>query len=185
LKTKRKNIEVFSLDTLKHFDECLKYHKAIETFYKIKIKRYKPSAQAARDLEGRLGEFGMRFSLENRRECCSIRKVEPLGRALRGKAGWITGLRSAQSATRRDLAAVEYDEKYKLFKISPIAAWSEEQVFEYIAAENLPLNPLYNRGFRSVGCEPCTRPVQAGEDVRAGRWWWENPDHKECGLHVK
>jgi phosphoadenosine phosphosulfate reductase len=185
LKAGAKDIEIFALDTLKHFRECLEYHKAVESFYGVKIKRYKPNRSSLDGLEQKLGEFGMRESLENRRECCHIRKVEPLGRALRGKAAWITGLRAAQSATRSAIQIVEFDEKYALFKINPIASWSEREVFDYIARNNLPINSLYNRGFRSVGCAPCTRAVQEGEDIRAGRWWWENPEHKECGLHIK
>jgi phosphoadenosine phosphosulfate reductase len=185
LKTGAKNIEIFTLDTLKHFRECLAYLREVESFYGVKIKRYKPNRSAANDLEKKLGEFGMRESLENRRECCRIRKVEPLNRALRGKAAWITGLRAAQSATRSAIQIVEFDEKYKLLKINPIALWSEREVFDYIDRFNLPINPLYNRGFKSVGCAPCTRAVKEGEDIRAGRWWWENPEHKECGLHIK
>ena len=185
LKTRDKRIEVFTLDTLKHFDECLAYHKRVESFYQIGVKRYRPNPRAASELEKRLGEFGVRESLENRRECCSIRKVAPLGRALRGKAAWITGLRAAQSQTRSALSEIEYDEKYDLIKINPIARWSDREVFEYIERNNLPINPLYNRGFKSIGCAPCTRAVKDGEDIRAGRWWWENPEHKECGLHIR
>jgi phosphoadenosine phosphosulfate reductase len=185
IKANAKDIEIFTLDTLKHFKESLAYHDAIESFYTIKIKRYKPYKVAAEELEKRLGEFGMRESLENRRECCRVRKVDPLGKALHGKAAWITGLRAAQSQTRSALAQVEYDDKYDLIKINPIALWSERDVFDYIDRNNLPINPLYNRGFKSIGCAPCTRAVKEGEEIRAGRWWWENPEHKECGLHKK
>jgi phosphoadenosine phosphosulfate reductase len=127
----------------------------------------------------------MRESLDNRHLCCHVRKVEPLHRALKGKSAWITGLRAAQSVTRSELQVVEYDEKLNLFKINPIAFWSDEELFGYIKKHNLPLNPLYKQGFKSIGCKPCTRAVSEGEDVRAGRWWWENPEHKECGLHIR
>lgn len=179
------SFEVFTLDTGKLFQECEELHKEVEEFFSLKIKRYAPNRADVKNLEKKLGVWGMRESLENRRLCCDIRKVEPLHRALRGKAAWITGLRAAQSVTRSELKIVEFDEKFNLFKINPIAAWSDDEVFSYIKKYNLPSNKLYNRGFKSIGCEPCTRAVSDGEDARAGRWWWENPEHKECGLHIK
>jgi phosphoadenosine phosphosulfate reductase len=184
LKTGRK-VEIFALDTLKHFKESLEYGAAIEAFYGVKIRRYKPDKRATDELEKRLGEFGVRESLANRRECCSVRKVAQLGEALRGKSAWITGLRAAQSQTRSALTLIEFDEQYDLLKINPIARWSERDVFDYVERHNLPLNSLYNRGFKSIGCAICTRAVAPEEDARAGRWWWENPEHKECGLHIK
>jgi phosphoadenosine phosphosulfate reductase len=180
-----KSLEVFTLDTGKLFDECEKLHKETEEFFKIPIKRYLPKVDDVKDLENRLGDWGMRESLQNRHLCCHIRKVEPLSRALEGKSAWVTGLRAAQSVTRSELKIVEYDEKFNLFKINPIAFWSDEELFGYIKEYNLPLNPLYLKGFKSIGCKPCTRAVKEGEDIRAGRWWWENPEHKECGLHIK
>ena len=185
LETKRQDIEVFALDTLKHFDACRAYHKEVEKFYGIKIKTYKPDQSAVKQLELKLGEFGMRGSLENRHLCCEIRKVKPLETALKNRSAWVTGLRAAQSVTRANLQMVEYDAKYRLFKIAPIAQWSEKEVFDYISTRHLPLNELYFQGFKSIGCEPCTRAVKEGEDTRSGRWWWENPEHKECGLHIK
>ncbi|MDR0761524.1 MAG: phosphoadenylyl-sulfate reductase [Campylobacteraceae bacterium] len=182
---KIKSLEVFTLDTGKLFDECKKLHKETEEFFNIPIKKYLPKIDNVKDLERKLGDWGMRESLQNRHLCCHIRKVEPLSRALKGKSAWITGLRSAQSVTRSELKIVEYDEKFNLFKINPIASWSDEKLFDYIKEYNLPLNPLYLQGFKSIGCKPCTRAVKDGEDIRAGRWWWENPEHKECGLHIK
>ena len=114
-----------------------------------------------------------------------MRKLEPLGRALAGKSAWITGLRAAQSPTRRDLQVLEYDKAHGLIKINPLVDWSDEELASYAARHQLPLHPLYEQGFTSIGCAPCTRAIKPGEDIRAGRWWWENPEHKECGLHLK
>jgi phosphoadenosine phosphosulfate reductase len=130
------------------------------------------------------GMFSFRESLDNRHECCHIRKVEPLSRALKGLNGWITGMRQEQSVTRTELRAIGRDEMNGgILKINPLINWSEEQVLSYSRENNLPVNRLLTRGYRSIGCAPCTRAVQPGEDARAGRWWWENPEHKECGLH--
>ncbi|MDR1460802.1 MAG: phosphoadenylyl-sulfate reductase [Campylobacteraceae bacterium] len=180
-----KSLEVFTLDTGKLFKECEELHQKIEEFFKIPIKRYSPEKSDVKELENRLGTWGMRDSLENRRSCCHVRKVEPLKKALKNKSAWVTGLRAAQSITRSELKIVEYDEKLDVFKINPLIFWSEDDVFGYIKKYDLPLNPLYAKGFKSIGCEPCTRAVKKSEDARAGRWWWENPEHKECGLHVK
>ena len=157
----------------------------MEKFFGITIKRYGPEAGAAADLEEKLGPWGIRESLENRQLCCRVRKLEPLGRALAGKSAWITGLRAAQSPTRRDLQVLEYDKAHGLIKINPLVDWSDEELASYAARHQLPLHPLYEQGFTSIGCAPCTRAIKPGEDIRAGRWWWENPEHKECGLHLK
>ncbi|GHV73917.1 hypothetical protein AGMMS49940_12190 [Spirochaetia bacterium] len=178
--------EVFTLDTLKLFPETLAYHDELEKFFHITIKKYTPDAAEVTDLETRLeDEWGMRASLENRHLCCQVRKVNPLGKILAGKSAWVTGLRAGQSVTRTDLKVLEWDEKFGLIKINPLADWSGEDLSAYIAKHGLPLNPLYAQGFKSIGCAPCTRPVNEGEDIRAGRWWWENPEHKECGLHLR
>jgi phosphoadenosine phosphosulfate reductase len=179
------SLEVFTLDTGKLFPETLSYHEKVEEFFKISIKKYVPIQEETAKLERKLGEWGMRDSLENRHLCCQVRKVEPLGRVLKGKSAWITGLRACQSVTRTNLQVLEFDEKNGLFKINPLAAWTDEDLAAYIEEYNLPINPLYSQGFKSIGCAPCTRPVASGEDIRAGRWWWENPEHKECGLHLK
>jgi phosphoadenosine phosphosulfate reductase len=178
-------LEVFTLDTGKLFPETLAYHEEAEKFFGLRIKKYSPEAGEAEELERALGEWGMRESLENRRRCCAVRKVAPLQRALKGKSAWITGLRAAQSVTRAGLGILEYDGKNGLIKINPLADWTDEDVSAYIKEHHLPLNPLYAKGFKSIGCRPCTRAVEDGEDIRAGRWWWENPEHRECGLHVK
>jgi phosphoadenosine phosphosulfate reductase len=178
--------EVFTLDTLKLFPETLAYHDELEKFFHITIKKYTPDAAEIKELEIKLeDEWGMRASLENRHLCCQVRKVNPLGKILAGKSAWVTGLRAGQSVTRTDLKVLEYDEKFGLIKINPLADWTGEDLAAYIAKNGLPLNPLYSQGFKSIGCAPCTRAVNEGEDTRAGRWWWENPEHKECGLHLR
>jgi phosphoadenosine phosphosulfate reductase len=182
---KRDSLQVFTLDTKKLFPETYSYHKEIENFFNLHIKIYEPAGEAVQKLETELGEWGMRESLEKRHHCCHVRKVEPLQKALAGKSAWITGLRSAQSVTRSALQILEYDEKNGLIKINPLADWSDEDLSAYIQKNKLPLNPLYEKGFKSIGCASCTRAVKENEDIRAGRWWWENPEHKECGLHLK
>jgi phosphoadenosine phosphosulfate reductase len=124
-------------------------------------------------------------SVAQRKDCCHMRKVEPLRRALTGKKSWVTGLRRAQAVTRKDLPVSEFDADYGLEKFNPLADWSEDDVWNYIRANDVPYNALHDKGYPSIGCAPCTRAIQPGEDVRAGRWWWENADSKECGLHVK
>jgi phosphoadenosine phosphosulfate reductase len=179
------SLEVFTLDTGKLFPETLAYHAEAERFFGISIKKYAPGRGAAEELEKKLGEWGMRESLENRHLCCGLRKLEPLRRALEGKSAWITGLRAAQSVTRAGLRVLEYDEQNGLIKINPLAAWTDADLAAYIERHALPVHPLYGKGFKSIGCAPCTRAVGEGEDIRAGRWWWENPEHRECGLHLK
>jgi phosphoadenosine phosphosulfate reductase len=179
------DLEVFTLDTNRLFPEIAGYHKTLENFFGLTITKYYPDPEEEKELEARLGEWGMRESLENRHFCCQVRKVNPLGKMLAGKNAWVTGLRASQAVTRSDLKILEYDEKFGLIKINPLFDWSEGDVAEYQKEFGLPENPLYARGFKSIGCAPCTRPVSEGEDIRAGRWWWENPEHKECGLHLK
>ncbi|MDR2637755.1 MAG: phosphoadenylyl-sulfate reductase [Zoogloeaceae bacterium] len=181
----RRPVEVFTLDTQKLFPQTEAYHAAVERFFALSIHRVLPAPEEIGPLEADLGPWGMRHSLENRHRCCDTRKVAPLKRALAGKSAWITGLRAAQSVTRTALQRLEYDETHRLIKINPIASWSEQEVFDYVACHGLPLHPLYGEGFRSIGCAPCTRAVGPDEDLRAGRWWWENPEHKECGLHLR
>jgi phosphoadenosine phosphosulfate reductase len=178
------SLEIFTLDTGKFFPETQTYHETMERFFRITIKRYYPEKSAVEELEQKLGgEWGMRESLEKRRLCCRVRKVEPLSHALAGKSAWVTGLRIAQSETRADLAPLEYDEAHGLIKINPLFDWTNDDLAQYIAEHQIPMHPLYERNFKSIGCAPCTRAVKPGEDIRAGRWWWENPEHKECGLH--
>jgi phosphoadenosine phosphosulfate reductase len=177
--------EVFTLDTGKSFEATKAFHPIAETYFEISIKRYFPDHEEVIELEDDLGEWGMRNSLDDRQRCCRVRKVHPLRRALAGKTAWITGLRAEQSITRTGLPEIEYDETFQLIKFNPLINWHERQVFDYIETYQLPLHPLYQKGFKSIGCSPCTRAVQSGEDIRSGRWWWENPEHKECGLHVR
>ncbi|MDR1932859.1 MAG: phosphoadenylyl-sulfate reductase [Spirochaetales bacterium] len=179
------NLEVFTLDTHKLFPETEEYHRELERFFNIPIHAYYPDPDEEKELEARLGEWGMRESPEKRRLCCDIRKVRPLRRILAGKNAWVTGLRAAQSVTRSELKTLEWDEKFGLVKINPLADWSDADLWAYIQKYGIPLSPLYGKGFRSIGCAPCTRAVKEGEDIRAGRWWWENPEHKECGLHIR
>lgn len=177
-------VTVFALDTGRLNEETYEVAEALSDRYGLAIDWYFPERQAVEQLEREKGLFSFRESLENRHECCRIRKVEPLHRALSGKGGWITGLRRAQSVTRDGLAAIERDERNGgLLKINPLLNWSDEQVWEYAEKHRLPVNRLHRQGYPSIGCAPCTRPVREGEHPRAGRWWWENPEHKECGLH--
>lgn len=140
----------------------------------------------AADVEAYVKEKGVNGfyeSVENRKQCCFIRKVKPLNRALQGAKVWITGLRSEQSDNRKEMKMIEWDEDRKLYKFNPLIHWSYEQMIDYIKEKNIPYNPLHDKGFISIGCAPCTRAIERGEDPRAGRWWWE-VSHKECGLHV-
>ncbi len=177
-------ISVFALDTGRLNEETYEVADAITERYRLAIDWYFPRHEDVERLERKKGLFSFRESLENRHECCHIRKVEPLGRALKGLSGWITGLRREQSVTRTELKAIEVDEvNGGILKINPLLEWSEAQVWEYAEARRIPTNRLHKQGYPSIGCAPCTRPVAPGEHPRAGRWWWENPEHKECGLH--
>ncbi len=177
-------IGVFALDTGRLNEETYEVAEALVERYHILIDWYFPKHENVEMLEREKGLFSFRESLENRHECCRIRKVEPLGRALEGLAGWITGLRREQSVTRAALAAIEEDKANGgILKINPLLEWSEEQVWEYAKQHGVPVSRLYGLGYRSIGCAPCTRAVAPGEHARAGRWWWEDPAHKECGLH--
>jgi phosphoadenosine phosphosulfate reductase len=177
-------IAVFALDTGRLNEETYEVADAIVERYGIRIDWYFPLNGAVEKLERDKGLFSFRETLENRHECCGIRKVEPLGRALAGLAGWVTGLRREQSVTRTDLAPIEIDTANGgILKLNPLLEWNEQQVWEYAKQHNVPVSRLYGQGYRSIGCAPCTRAVAPGEHARAGRWWWENPEHKECGLH--
>ena len=177
-------VGVFALDTGRLNEETYEVADAIVERYRIAIDWYFPKHEAVEKLLKEKGPSSFRESLENRHECCRIRKVEPLQRALAGLGGWVTGLRRQQGVTRTDLAALEVDEAHGgIVKINPLIDWSEEQVWSYARSQRLPVNRLHAQGYPSIGCAPCTRAVKNGEDTRAGRWWWENPEHKECGLH--
>jgi phosphoadenosine phosphosulfate reductase len=175
---------IFALDTGRLNEETYEVADAISERYKTTIDWYFPLHEAVEQLEREKGLFSFRESLANRHECCHIRKVEPLGRALKDLQGWVTGMRREHGVTRGDLGAIELDQlNGGILKINPLLSWSEEQVLAYCQERRLPQNRLVSQGYRSIGCAPCTRAVQPGEDARSGRWWWEHPDHKECGLH--
>jgi len=180
------SLGIFALDTGRLNEETYEVSEALVERYRLKIEWYFPRHEDVEKLEREKGLFSFRESLENRHECCHIRKVEPLSRALKGLAGWVTGMRRQQSVTRSDLKAIERDEPNgDILKINPLLEWSESQVIEYATEHNLPTNRLYSQGYRSIGSAPCTRAIGPWDQVREGRWWWENPEHKECGLHRK
>lgn len=176
---------IFTLDTGRLNEETYDVMERIRRKYKISIESYFPDAAKVESLERAKGFYSFRDSIENRKECCGIRKVEPLNRALKGVDGWITGLRREQAVTRTDVKKIEKDETHGgILKFNPLADWTEKQVWDYIKTNQVPYNALHDAGYPSIGCAPCTRAIKPGEDVRAGRWWWENPEHKECGLHL-
>jgi len=178
------DIDVFTLDTGRLFPEVLETIELSELRFRIRIRLVVPDADEVEELVARDGVFGFRQSVENRKTCCEVRKVRPLNRALEGAQGWITGLRREHSGARAEVPLAEWDKDRGLTKLNPVADWSTEKLMDYIAANNIPVNPLHAQGFVSIGCAPCTRAVQPGENPRAGRWWWENEEKKECGLHV-
>lgn len=178
------DIGIFSLETGRLHQETLAMLDKVQQHYGYQIAVYKPQPEAVDAYVAQHGLNAFYDSVEMRKECCRIRKVEPLGRALLGKKAWVTGQRRAQAATRGSLLVEEDDAAHFMTKFNPLADWSEEDVWNYIRDNGVPYNALHDQGYPSIGCEPCTRAIQPGEDVRAGRWWWENPESKECGLHV-
>jgi len=178
------SIKVFTLDTGRLFAETYKvWNKTLETYNKP-IVTYYPNNKEAEKMLTEKGPFSFYESIENRKECCDIRKVNPLTHALAGIDLWITGLRAEQSEARAELPFFTYDDKFKVIKFNPLKDWTIQQVTEYIDKNNIPQNSLHENGFISIGCQPCTRAIAKGEDIRAGRWWWEDKSKKECGLHV-
>ena len=177
-------IRIFTLETGRLHKETLGMLDRVREVYGYAIEPYQPDAAAVDAYVSANGLNAFYDSVEMRKECCRIRKVEPLNRALAGNNAWITGQRRAQSTTRAELAVQEDDPAHGMQKFNPLADWSEEDVWNYIRSNEVPYNPLHDKGYPSIGCEPCTRAIQPGEDIRAGRWWWENPESKECGLHV-
>jgi phosphoadenosine phosphosulfate reductase len=177
-------IKIFSLETGRLHPETLAMLDRVKERYGYQIALYKPQPEAVEAYVAQNGLNAFYDSVEMRRECCRIRKVEPLGRALAGNQAWVTGQRRAQSATRTSLMVEEDDPAHFMTKFNPLADWSEQDVWDYIRANDVPYNALHDQGYPSIGCAPCTRAIEPGEDVRAGRWWWENPDSKECGLHM-
>lgn len=179
------NISMFTLDTERLPEETHSLMKEVEDRYNIETKIYFPESVAVEKYVVENGLNGFYDSIAKRKACCFMRKVEPLKRALKDKRAWITGLRRDQALTRRDLEESEFDADNGLQKISPLLNWSLSDVWAYIKDFNTPYNALHDQGYSSIGCAPCTRAITLGEDVRAGRWWWEDPETKECGLHLK
>lgn len=176
-------VKIFFIDTGRHFQKT--YELMAETMrrYRLHYEVYAPNHSELETFVSAYGPNGFYDRVELRKKCCKIRKVNPLQRALGHLEGWICGLRRGQGVTRQEAEIFEWDESHSLYKINPLVSWSEENVWEYIKEHHVPYNGLYEQGFRSIGCEPCTRAVVSGEDIRSGRWWWEEPEKKECGLH--
>ena len=176
-------IEVFTLDTGRLFNETYSVLNSTIDRYKKPIKVMYPQTDAIEKLVSEKGPLSFYQSIENRKECCYIRKVEPLKRALKGQSIWVTGIRADQSDNRQGITPIEWDEANEIIKFHPILNWTLEEVKAYIFKHNIPYNTMHDKGFLSIGCAPCTRAIKQGEDFRAGRWWWEENDKKECGLH--
>jgi phosphoadenosine phosphosulfate reductase len=178
------DIDIVTLDTGRLFPETYDAWAETERRYGIRIKAFLPDKATLEPLLARVGVNGFRASVENRHACCHARKVEPLGRALAGAEGWISGLRASQSNTRADVRFVAADPERGMLRIHPLFDWTRARVIDAVWDQGIPYNALEDQGFLSIGCQPCTRPVMPGEDERAGRWWWEQDSARECGLHV-
>jgi phosphoadenosine phosphosulfate reductase len=176
---------IFTLDTGRLPYETYDVMQKTNLKYKTKIRVYFPQSEDIEKLYQEQGVNGFYDSVENRKSCCYVRKIAPLKRALSGMDIWITGLRAEQSLTRENMQLFEWDEGNKVIKLNPLILWSEKDVWDYIENNSVPYSALHERGYPSIGCAPCTRAVEEGADIRSGRWWWENPEHKECGLHIK
>jgi len=177
-------VDIFTLDTGRMFPETYSTWNSTNDRYGVKIKAYYPNQEKLQEFIEQNGPNSFYESVDNRKACCAIRKVEPLQRALKGKQVWITGLRAEHSPNRNDMPIIEWDETNQVIKYHPLLHWTTEQIRAYIDQHLIPYNPLHDKGFVSIGCAPCTRAVKPGEDFRAGRWWWEDASKKECGLHV-
>jgi phosphoadenosine phosphosulfate reductase len=185
-KVRPDTLRVFALDTGRLPDETYLVAERVRMKYDVEIEWYFPAREAVEGLIRLKGLYSFRDSLDNRHECCGIRKVEPLARALGGLDAWMTGLRREQSVTRTDTPEIEIDgANGSIVKANPIIAWSAAQVRAYADEHRVPIHPLHDKGYPSIGCAPCTRAVAPGEHPRAGRWWWENPETQECGIHVR
>ncbi len=178
-------VKIFTLDTGRLFPETYDLIDRTNLKYDIKIQVYFPDPKDVEEMVSQKGINLFYESIENRKQCCFVRKVKPLERATKDLDAWITGLRKGQSGTRKGLEFIEQDSNNHLIKINPLANWTEEDVWDYVKKNHVPVNPLHKKGFASIGCQPCTRALEPGEDIRAGRWWWENPDTRECGLHKR
>ncbi len=178
-------IEVFTLDTGRMFEETYQVWHETQKKYGKKITAFYPETLLVEKMVDEKGIYSFYDSLENRKECCDIRKVYPLQRALQDVDLWITGLRAEQSVTRTNVNVLEESKAFNCFKYNPLLNWKLKEVLTYLSEKAVPYNTLHDKGFISIGCAPCTRAIQVGEDIRAGRWWWESKDKKECGLHVE
>jgi phosphoadenosine phosphosulfate reductase len=178
-------IDIFSIDTGRLHQETYDLLERLERRYRKRMRLVHPDAKALEELVAAQGINGFYHGLDARIACCAVRKVDPFKRGIAGFSAWITGVRRQQSATRARAEFTEWDAANALHKISPLLEWSEEQVWQYIRARHLPYNTLHDKQFPSIGCQPCTRAIQPGEDPRAGRWWWERPESRECGLHPR
>lgn len=178
-------IAMFSLDTGRLPEETYRLMQQARDKYGPVVTTYFPAAPAVETYVNTHGINAFYNSVELRKQCCRIRKVEPLQRALSGQQAWITGLRREQAPTRKDLGVQEWDADHGLHKFNPLIEWTQQEVWAYIKQHNVPYNALHDKFYPSIGCAPCTRAIARGEDIRAGRWWWENPEHKECGLHAR
>lgn len=177
-------ISIITLDTGRLFNETYELLDKTRSRYGLTIQVFNPATEEVEKLTTAKGFHSFYSSLEDRKECCQIRKIHPLRRALAGHRVWITGLRADQSEHRQQMPAATWDESMHIYKYNPLLDWTYEQVLEYLALHQVPDNPLHRQGFVSIGCAPCTRAIQPGEHPRAGRWWWEN-SQKECGLHAR
>lgn len=177
------SVDIFTIDTGRLFPETYDLLERTGYRYNINITTYFPQAEAVQEFVNTQGINGFYHSVENRVSCCGIRKVEPLNRALQGCKIWVTGIRGEQSENRSHMPLVEWNEAKQLYKFNPLLHWTYDEVLNYISEHHVPYNKLHDRGFISIGCAPCTRAIEPGEDARAGRWWWE-ASKKECGLHV-
>lgn len=177
------NIEVFTLDTGRLFPETYSVWDKTQLQYNTKIKAFYPNTNTIENYTNKNGINAFYNSVDLRKECCFIRKVEPLNRALKDAKIWITGLRAEQSNNRNSVKEIEWDEEKQLYKFNPLINWSTDEVIEYLKQNTVPYNLLHNNGFVSIGCAPCTRAIKLGDDFRSGRWWWEDQSKKECGLH--
>jgi len=178
------SVRIFTLDTGRQFQEAYDTMQTTIDTYGIRYEVCTPDSQKVAEMVSEKGPNLFRNSIEERKQCCKIRKVEPLQKVLATLNAWITGLRQEQSLTRTDLDVIEWDEGNGIYKINPLWNWSEEKVWDFVKKNQIPYISLHDSGFRSIGCAPCTRATKPAEDVRAGRWWWENPEQKECGLHM-
>ena len=178
-------VDIFTVDTGRLPEQTLELLERLELRYKRRIRVVYPEAPAVQNYVTDNGINGFYHGLAQRQACCAIRKIEPFRRAVLGYNAWVTGVRHEQSEARAGTQALEWDERYRMHKVSPLLAWTHDEIWEYVRSRKLPYNPLHDAGYPSIGCAPCTRAIEPGQDQRAGRWWWENPETRECGLQPK